>query len=89
MKYTPEDLPVLKNLNLVIESGWKVGIVGRTGAGKSSLISSLFRLAIVEGEVIIDGVDTTFLALQVGKLELVNACMHLFVHISSASIHSF
>lgn len=24
MKYTPEDLPVLKNLNLVIESGWKV-----------------------------------------------------------------
>lgn len=65
MKYTPEDLPVLKNLNLVIESGWKVGIVGRTGAGKSSLISSLFRLAIVEGEVIIDGIDTTYLALQV------------------------
>ncbi|XP_041974686.1 ATP-binding cassette sub-family C member 4 isoform X2 [Aricia agestis] len=64
MKYTPEDLPVLKNLNLVIESGWKVGIVGRTGAGKSSLISSLFRLAIVEGEVIIDGVDTGSLALQ-------------------------
>lgn len=65
MKYMPEDLPVLKNLNLVIESGWKVGIVGRTGAGKSSLISSLFRLAIVEGEVIIDGIDTTYLALQV------------------------
>ncbi|XP_063890831.1 ATP-binding cassette sub-family C member 4 isoform X2 [Helicoverpa armigera] len=64
MKYTPEDLPVLKNLNLVIESGWKVGIVGRTGAGKSSLISSLFRLAIVEGEVFIDDVDTSYLALQ-------------------------
>ncbi|XP_060810578.1 ATP-binding cassette sub-family C member 4 isoform X2 [Amyelois transitella] len=64
MKYTPEDLPVLKNLNLVIESGWKVGIVGRTGAGKSSLISSLFRLAIVEGEVLIDDVDTGYLSLQ-------------------------
>ncbi|CAK1599802.1 unnamed protein product [Parnassius mnemosyne] len=64
MKYTPEDLPVLKNLNLVIESGWKVGIVGRTGAGKSSLISSLFRLAIVEGEILIDGVDTSQLSLQ-------------------------
>ncbi|XP_072936015.1 ATP-binding cassette sub-family C member 4-like [Epargyreus clarus] len=64
MKYTPEDLPILKNLNLVIESGWKVGIVGRTGAGKSSLISSLFRLAIVEGEVLIDGVDTGYLSLQ-------------------------
>ncbi|KAJ0181181.1 hypothetical protein K1T71_003266 [Dendrolimus kikuchii] len=64
MKYTPEDLPILKNLNLVIESGWKVGIVGRTGAGKSSLISSLFRLAIVEGEVLIDDIDTGYLALQ-------------------------
>lgn len=64
MKYTPEDLPVLKNLNVVIQSGWKVGIVGRTGAGKSSLISSLFRLAIVEGEVLIDEVDTAHLSLQ-------------------------
>ncbi|XP_013144481.1 PREDICTED: probable multidrug resistance-associated protein lethal(2)03659 [Papilio polytes] len=64
MKYTPEDLPVLKNLNLVIEKGWKVGIVGRTGAGKSSLISSLFRLAIVEGEVLIDDLDTAHLSLQ-------------------------
>ncbi|CAK1548553.1 unnamed protein product [Leptosia nina] len=64
MKYSPEDLPILKNLNLVLESGWKVGIVGRTGAGKSSLISSLFRLAIVEGEILIDDVDTGNLALQ-------------------------
>ncbi|KAI8429874.1 hypothetical protein MSG28_000366 [Choristoneura fumiferana] len=65
MKYNMEELPVLKNLNVIIENGWKVGIVGRTGAGKSSLISSLFRLAIVEGEVLIDDVDTSQLALQV------------------------
>ncbi|KAI5634798.1 ABC transporter domain-containing protein [Phthorimaea operculella] len=64
MKYTPEDLPVLKNLNLVLHAGWKVGIVGRTGAGKSSLISSLFRLAIVEGDILIDDVDTAKLSLQ-------------------------
>ena len=50
----------------MIESGWKVGIVGRTGAGKSSLISVLFRLYNegLEGEVIIDGIDTSSVGLQ-------------------------
>ncbi|KAF5296286.1 hypothetical protein FQR65_LT10282 [Abscondita terminalis] len=42
----------------------KVGIVGRTGAGKSSLISALFRLAYVEGELIIDNIDVTKIGLH-------------------------
>ncbi|KAG5346127.1 MRP1 protein, partial [Acromyrmex charruanus] len=47
----------LQNLNVSIKPGWKVGVVGRTDAGKSSLISELFRLFNegLEGEIKVDG----------------------------------
>ncbi|XP_053670820.1 ATP-binding cassette sub-family C member 4-like [Anopheles nili] len=55
---------VLRDLSFVIRSREKVGIVGRTGAGKSSLIGALFRLALVEGEIVLDGVDTADITLE-------------------------
>ncbi|XP_031343400.1 probable multidrug resistance-associated protein lethal(2)03659 [Photinus pyralis] len=64
MRYSPTEPPVLKNLNFVIEPKEKIGIVGRTGAGKSSLIGALFRLAYFEGEIIIDNVDIGRLGLH-------------------------
>ncbi|XP_063913515.1 probable multidrug resistance-associated protein lethal(2)03659 [Zophobas morio] len=64
MRYAPEEPTVLKNLTFTIKSAEKVGIVGRTGAGKSSLISALFRLADVEGAIVIDGIDTKTISLQ-------------------------
>ncbi|XP_036143538.1 multidrug resistance-associated protein 4 [Monomorium pharaonis] len=64
MRYSDEDLPVLKNLNLVIYPGEKIGVVGRTGAGKSSLILALFRLAKVDGIIDIDSIDTGLIALE-------------------------
>ena len=53
------DLPlVLKDISMSVPSGAKVGIVGRTGAGKSSLLSAIFRLVEPEsGSIVIDGKD--------------------------------
>lgn len=65
LKYDVEAPLVLKDLNITILPKEKVGIVGRTGAGKSSLISALFRLAKVVGEIEIDDMETKDLQLQV------------------------
>lgn len=61
---------VLHDINLRIESGQKIGIVGRTGAGKSSLIGALFRLSSVTGSISIDGVDTKTIPLEVLRQRL-------------------
>ncbi|XP_055306890.1 ATP-binding cassette subfamily C member 4-like isoform X2 [Sitodiplosis mosellana] len=63
-RYSAEAEPVLRGLSFVINPMEKIGIVGRTGAGKSSLIGSLFRLACIEGQIQIDGVDTANIQLS-------------------------
>jgi len=60
-----ETLPkVLTQLTFNILANEKIGIVGRTGAGKSSLISMFFRLGINSGILKIDGHDTGHIALK-------------------------
>ncbi|XP_029460595.1 multidrug resistance-associated protein 4 [Rhinatrema bivittatum] len=55
---------VLKHLTALIRPKEKVGLVGRTGAGKSSLISALFRLAEPQGRIWIDNLLTSELGLH-------------------------
>ncbi|KAJ3348660.1 hypothetical protein HDU83_001130 [Entophlyctis luteolus] len=64
MRYAP-DLPVvLNNVSFAIADREKIGIVGRTGSGKSSLMQALFRMVEPEsGSIVIDGVDILKLGL--------------------------
>ena len=47
----------LKNISFKITQSEKVGITGRTGAGKSSLVEALMRLAKIQGKILIDGLN--------------------------------
>jgi len=65
LRYRPNTPLVLKNLNLKIAPGQKVGIVGRTGAGKTSLTMALFRIIEpASGTIYIDGLDFKNLGLH-------------------------
>ncbi|XP_023235793.1 multidrug resistance-associated protein 4-like isoform X3 [Centruroides sculpturatus] len=64
LQYSKDKNIVLMNLSFRIHSGEKIGIVGRTGAGKSSIIASLFRMTEPTGTITIDGVDTKKIGLR-------------------------
>jgi ATP-binding cassette subfamily C (CFTR/MRP) protein 1 len=56
---------VLKNVSLEIGSKMKVGLVGRTGSGKSTIANALFRvMELSAGKIVIDGVDISTIGLE-------------------------
>ncbi|GAA5861561.1 hypothetical protein JCM8547_008073 [Rhodosporidiobolus lusitaniae] len=67
IKYAPELPSVLHNLSFSIKAGEKIGIVGATGCGKSTLAASFFRFVeATSGAILIDGLDIS----KVGLLDL-------------------
>lgn len=65
LKYAEKGATMLKSLSVKINSGEKIGICGRTGAGKSSIISAIFRMACTVGVIKIDSVDISTIPLDV------------------------
>lgn len=65
LRYRPGLPLVLKGLHADIQPRQKVGVVGRTGAGKSSLINSLFRLVeLSDGAIVIDGIGISNIGIR-------------------------
>ena len=59
MRYRENLIPVLKNVSYHAQPGWKIGIIGRTGAGKSSILQAIFRLTEIDhdGKIEIGGIN--------------------------------
>ncbi|KAF2908344.1 hypothetical protein DAI22_12g177900 [Oryza sativa Japonica Group] len=65
VKYTQDASPVLKGISCTFQGGDKIGIVGRTGSGKTTLINAIFRLVEPSGgKITIDGQDITTMGLH-------------------------
>jgi ABC-type multidrug transport system fused ATPase/permease subunit len=65
MRYRPELEPALKGLSLRVASGERIGIVGKTGSGKSSTLAALFRTVPLDGgRIMVDDVDIASLGLS-------------------------
>jgi len=63
VRYRADLEPAVSGLSLSIQPGHKVGVVGRTGSGKSTLMLALFRMVSFEGSITIDGIDIKTIAL--------------------------
>jgi len=65
VRYRHDLPPVLKHISFLVEGGQRVGVVGRTGSGKSTIVQALFRLLEAEeGCIQVDGRDISSLGLH-------------------------
>jgi ABC-type multidrug transport system fused ATPase/permease subunit len=81
-RYRPDFDLVLKNVSFKILPGEKVGVVGRTGAGKSSLALALFRALEAEsGKILVDDIDIGLIGLQDLRENIVMVPQGKYIHI--------
>mmetsp|Transcript_20847 Transcript_20847/g.62201 ORF Transcript_20847/g.62201 Transcript_20847/m.62201 type:complete len:930 (-) Transcript_20847:24-2813(-) len=81
LAYPRQPEPALRHLSLTVEAGSSVGVVGRTGAGKSTLVQSILRMYPIQGgAVLIDGVDVASVGLKAlrGRIAMVPQAPTLF-----------
>ena len=64
LTYYPGGPQVLKKININIKGGAKIGVAGRTGAGKSSFVAALMRMPDADGDIIVDGIEIKNINLQ-------------------------
>ena len=71
VKYREDTPLILKNINLEIKPGEKIGVCGRTGSGKSTMLLCLFRiLEANKGKILIDDIDISTIGLEVLRQSL-------------------
>ncbi|KOM27449.1 hypothetical protein LR48_Vigan406s025900 [Vigna angularis] len=71
IRYRPNAPLVLKGITCTFREGSRVGVVGRTGSGKSTLISALFRLVEpASGDILIDGINICSMGLKDLRMKL-------------------
>ena len=70
--YKPNSRPVLNSIHLQIKAAEKVGIVGMTGSGKTSLFMAILRMAPLSGQILIDDVDISTISLRTLRSRITN-----------------
>jgi len=66
LRYRPTTEQVLHQLSFKVAQGEKIGVVGRTGAGKSTICLSMSRIIeLEEGQILVDGIDIAQIPLNV------------------------